>query len=188
MTPTRLILAIFILCCPAALPAQVQIQFYSKDSGKSFPHAFVRLTGSVEGSGEAIDTNYGFTAARVSPAILVGAVNGKIQTVDPQYVSRSDSHFALWLNDEQYRRVQQVVEKWRALPQPSYRLNSQNCVFFVADVASALGLKALPVPQLMKKPRSYLAKVTADNSALIASWNRPQDAAPQQTAAVPSAN
>ena len=162
----RFILFLLLLCWPASLAAQVEIHFYSKDLAKSFPHAFVRLTGA--GS----DTNYGFTAARVSPAILAGPVKGKIQTVDPHYVSRSKLHFSLTLTDEQYRAVLAVVEKWRAAPQPSYRLNSSNCVHFVAEVAQALGLDAPPDPKLMKKPKSFLEKVTRENSVRIANWNR----------------
>ena len=123
-------------------------------------------------TGAGSDTNYGFTAARVSPAILAGPVKGKIQTVDPHYVSRSKLHFSLTLTDEQYRAVLAVVEKWRAAPQPSYRLNSSNCVHFVAEVAQALGLDAPPDPKLMKKPNSFLENVTRENSVRIANWNR----------------
>ena len=155
-----------LLCWPASLAAQVEIHFYSKDLAKSFPHAFVRLTGA------GTDTNYGFTAARISPAILAGPVKGKIQTVDPQYVSRSKLHFSLMLTDEQHRAVLEVVEKWRTAPQPSYRLNSDNCVHFVAEVAQALGLAAPPDPKLMKKPKSFLEKVARENSSLIANWDR----------------
>ena len=162
----RLTLFLLLLCWPAAVPAQqVEIHFYSKDLAKTFPHAFVRLTGT------GLDTNYGFTAERVSPAILMGPVKGKIQTVPPDYVARSQRHFSLSLSDEQYRLVLAVIEQWRAAPQPSYRLNSSNCVHFVASVAQALGLNAAPAPQLIKKPRSFLEKVTHDNSQLIAGWN-----------------
>lgn len=176
MMRRRLILFLLLLCWPAALAAQVEIHFYSKDLGNSFPHAFVRITGT------GIDTNYGFTAQRVSPAILMGPVKGKIQTVDPRYVARSDRHFSLKLSDDQYRTVLAVIAKWRDAPQPSYRLNRSNCVHFVAEVAQVLGLNAPPERKLMKKPRSFLEKVTRDNQALIANWNRLQV---QQAAAAP---
>ncbi len=171
----RFILFLLILCWPAGAAAQVAIHFYSKDLAKSFPHAFVRITAA------GIDTNYGFTAVRVSPAVLMRPVAGRIQSVDPQYVSRSKHHFSLSLSEHQYRSVLQVVEKWRSAPQPSYRLNSSNCVHFVAEVAQVLGLNATPDARLMKKPRSFLEKVTRDNSVLIANWNR----LPRQQAAAP---
>ncbi|HJU76557.1 MAG TPA: hypothetical protein VJ597_01315 [Sphingomicrobium sp.] len=171
-----IVLAIFLFLLGWSGPAsaEVEIHFYSKDFGSSFPHGFVRLTGTVDSTGEAIDINYGFTAKRVTPAILTGAVKGKIQTVSARYVSRSHRHFSLSLTEEQYRTVLAVVERWRAMPQPSYALNSRNCVFFVAEVAQALGLDAQPVPRLMRKPKGFLQKVARDNSVLIASWNRQQ--------------
>ena len=168
---------LLLLCWPASAAAQVEIHFYSKDLAKSFPHAFVRFTG------DGIDTNYGFTAARVSPAILAGPVQGKIQTVDPEYVGRSKRHFSLRLSDGQYRAVLAVVEKWRSAPQPSYRLNRSNCVHFVAEVAQALGLSAPPDRKLMKKPKSFLEKVTRDNQALIAGWDRSPAQTPHQAVA-----
>lgn len=64
-----------------------------------------------------------------------------------------------------------IVEKWRDAPQPSYRLNGRNCVDFVAEVASALGLRAPVIPKLMKKPRSYLDAIAGLNSTLIAHWS-----------------
>ena len=167
----RSFLLFLMLAWAVPATAKVEIHFYSKDFGSSFPHGFVRLTGTVESTGEALDVNYGFTAMRVSPAILAGPVKGKIHTVNPHYVSRSDRHFSLELSDAQYRTVLRLVEEWRNIPQPSYLLNSRNCVFFVAEVAEAIGLKAAPVPKLMKKPKRFLQKVTEDNRALIASWN-----------------
>lgn len=171
----RFILLLLLLLWPASLAAQVEVHFYSKDLARSFPHAFVRITGA------GIDTNYGFTAARVSPAILAGPVEGRIQTVDPLYVERSKRHFSLALTGEQYRSVLQIVERWRSAPQPSYRLNRSNCVHFVADVARTLGLSAPADPKLMKKPKSFLERVARDNSLLIASWNR----LPARAAAAP---
>ena len=171
----RFTLLLLLICWPASLAAQVDIHFYSKDLARSFPHAFVRITGV------ATDTNYGFTAARIGPAVLVGPVTGRVQTVDPHYVARSQRHFSLRLSDEQHRSVLQVVEKWRAAPQPSYRLNSANCVHFVAEIAQVLGLNAAPIPKLMKKPKSFLEQVTLDNQALIAGWVLDQN--PRRTAA-----
>ena len=180
-----LFLLVFAIAWPQAAWAAVEIHFYSKDLGASFPHAFVRLTGTVDSTGEQLDTNYGFTAVNVSPAVLMGPVAGKIQTVDPPYVARSLKHFSLPLSEEQYGKVLAVVERWRRTPQPSYRLNSRNCVFFVAEVAAALGLHAPPAPKLMKKPKSFLQKVTADNSTMISAWQGPLPAAPDAAAGTP---
>jgi hypothetical protein len=137
----------------------------------SFPHAYVRLTGTDDATGKPVDVNYGFTPVSLSPGILFGAVRGTIESASPEYIARSDRHFALKLTDEQYRKVASTIQKWRDAPQPSYRLNGRNCIDFVADIAVALGLKAPVIPKLMKKPRSYLDEIARLNSALIAGWN-----------------
>jgi hypothetical protein len=178
-----LLLILFAWAAPAA--AEVEIAFYSKDFASTFPHGFVRLTGTVDSTGQAIDTNFGFTPTSLSPAILSRPVRGMIQTVSPAYVARSKRHFALPLSEEQYHAVLALVERWRSMPQPSYRLNGRNCVDFVAEVATMLGLHAPPVPKLMKKPKSYLEKVTRDNAQLIQSWRRP--ALPLAAGSPPSA-
>jgi len=180
-----LVLLLIGLASPAF--AEVQIHFYSKDLGSTFPHGYVRLTGTVDSTGESIDTNYGFTPVHIGPGILAGPVRGMIQTVKPEYVARSVRHFSLALSEEQYRAVLAIVEQWRTTPQPSYRLNGRNCVDFVAAMAVTLGLSAAPDPKLMKKPRSFLQKVTRDNASLIAQWRAPLSAAAQKAGA-PSAS
>ena len=166
----RLLLLIALLGTGVAARAEITISFYSKDFASSFPHAYVRLTGVDDQTGKAVDSNYGFTPWSVSPSILFGPVRGFVETMDPLYVSRSDMHFSLKLTDDQYRQVLSIVDKWRNAPQPSYRLNSRNCITFVAEVASSLGLQAPVIPKLMKKPKSYLNAITELNSAAIAQW------------------
>jgi len=148
---------------PAVAAAAVEISFFSKEFGSSFPHAFVALKGTVDASGEKIDTNYGFTATHISPAVLMGSVRGEIMSVDAKYMAKSDRHFAITLSDDEYGQVLATVERWRTMKQPSYNLNRQNCVFFVAHVAAALGMKADTPKALMKKPRSYLQSIVEAN-------------------------
>lgn len=186
MQRIRLVLFVILIGWAGAASAQVDVHFHSKDFASTFPHAFVRFTGTDERTGEKVDINYGFTPVRVSPGILLGSVQGMIETVNPEYVARSDRHFTLRLTDAQYRQLLAIVEKWRAAPQPSYRLNSRNCVHFIAEMANALGLDAPEVKRLMKKPKSYLQKVTADNQALIQSWAQRHTPAPAPAIALPA--
>jgi hypothetical protein len=148
-------LALLFWLAPIAAQAAVEITFYSHESRENFPHAFIRLTGSLDATGERIEANYGFTATRVSPAILLGSVRGDVMSSEPPYVSASDRHFSVTLTDAEYAAVMTGVQRWRDLPQPSYSLNRQNCVFFVGYIASALGMRAETPARLMKKPRSY---------------------------------
>jgi len=154
----KILLLVALLLWPVAAPAKVTLTVYSRELGVYFPHAFVRVTGATDAEPDKqLDTNYGFTAKAVTPAVLMGAVGGEILAANPTYVRRSDSHFSLVLSDEQYGQVLAIVKKWRDLPQPSYDLHHANCVHFVGDVARALGMKVDDSqPKLMSRPRSYI--------------------------------
>ncbi|MFN3388074.1 MAG: hypothetical protein ACK40O_04025 [Allosphingosinicella sp.] len=155
----------------AAAPAfaAVQITFYSKELGSSFPHAFVTVTGTPDRGGPAVDEDYGFTAKAVTPAILFGRVGGEVITNHTEsYVKASDPHFSLTLTDAEFDRVMETVARWRALKQPSYDLDKANCVHFVGEIAAAAGLRIAVRKGLMKKPRSYLEALAALNADWLA--------------------
>jgi hypothetical protein len=159
------VLALFLLLLagtPAA--AAVEITFYSKELGASFPHAFVVLEGQLDRDGSRIAEDYGFTAKSVTPAILFGPVKGQvISDHSTSYVKGSDRHFTLALSDAEYDQVMAVVDRWKTAKQPSYRLDSANCIHFVGELASAIGLDGAPRKGLMKKPRSFLEAITEAN-------------------------
>lgn len=167
LCPFKLLAVLWLTLLPTAAWSAVELSFYSKEFGTSFPHAFVRVQGTVDSSGEVVDQNYGFTAKTVSPAVLLGSVSGEIVHSPPSYVANSNRHFSFTLKDDEYAIVLATVEKWREFKQPSYNLNRRNCVFFVADVASALGLKADTPPALMKKPKAYLESLQRANQARL---------------------
>jgi hypothetical protein len=155
--------------CFSPAQAAVAISFFSKEFGSSFPHAYIVLEGRLDRTGEEIAANYGFTATNVSPAVLISSVKGEVVSVDQPYMRSSDLHFFITLTDDEYDRVMETVQRWRALKQPSYNLDRRNCVFFVAQVAAALGMKADTPPGLMKKPRSYIQSLIGANSRWIES-------------------
>lgn len=144
--------------------AAVEMTFYTKELGASFPHSFVILEGTLDRSGERIAEDYGFSAKTISPAILWGRVGGKvISDHEPSYVKASDKHFTVTLSDEEYDRVMATVERWRTAKQPSYDLDKANCIHFVAELAVAIGMEAAPRKGLMRRPRSFMEAVTAAN-------------------------
>lgn len=148
-----------LLLAGAAMPAAaaVTLTFYSRELGTYFPHAFVRVTGATDAApGVAIDANYGFTARHITPALLAGPVGGKIMDVSAGYIRKSDAHLTLVLSDARYAAVLATVAQWRDRPQPSYDLQTANCVFFIGDVARTLGMTVDDPPELMKRPRSYI--------------------------------
>ena len=164
------LLAFLLIGVHGGAAASVEIAFYSRElGGNNFPHAFVRLTGIVDSSGERVDTSLGFTAHSVTPAILFGSVTGEVQIEGERQIARSDRQFALILSDERYRAVMAVVERWRSRPQPSYNLNRANCVHFVSALAEAAGLRVENIARLMKRPRSFLQHVRSLNPQLAPS-------------------
>jgi hypothetical protein len=170
---SRLWIALFAITAmawPRTGWAAVEIDFYSHDFGKEFPHAFVVLKGTLDADGQKVDTNLGYSALRVTPAILLKSVPGGVDegVIPDEYIARSTEHFSLILSDEEYRAVMGVVAAWKARPQPSYNINDANCVHFVSDVLLALHMDGQPRRGLMKSPRSFLDAVTADSRALIA--------------------
>jgi hypothetical protein len=163
-----LALAVLALLAPAAAPAAVEITFYSREFGSQFPHGFVTLQGSLDRGGERIDTNYGFTATAVSPAILFGSVRGKVEAVGAGYIRDSEAHLALTLTDAEYDRVMETVTRWREARQPSYSLARRNCVHFVADIAAALGMEATVPRNLTRRPTGWTESLIRSNRGWIA--------------------
>jgi hypothetical protein len=154
---------------PAA--AAVEVAFYSREmSGNHFPHAFVRLSGTLDSTGAPVEATYGFTARSVTPAILLGSVSGEVRSEPARDAARSDRRFALTVTDDQYTALLATVERWRSRRQPSYNLNRRNCVHFVADIARSLGLSTAGAERLMKRPGAFLEHLRRLNANLI---NRP---------------
>lgn len=161
-----LIIAALFSQLPAPANAEIVATFYSRDFGNYFPHAFVRLTGTVDSTGEKVDTNYGFTAVNVSPAILTGSVKGMVETKDANYVSGSNAHFSIRLSDSQYAQFMAFVDKWKNLPGKSYNLNKRNCVHFAMEAALLLGLHVNRDSKFFKKPKSFILETLKLNPGL----------------------
>lgn len=160
-----LALSLFALV-PGQARADVVATFYSHDFGDHFPHAFIVLKGRLDSTGEMVDTNYGFTAVSVSPAILMGSVKGMIETKDAKYVAKSNPHFALKLSDAEYRKLLDHVDRWRNMPGKSYSLNKRNCVHFVMEAAALLGLSVNRNSKFFKKPKSFVLEMMKLNPTL----------------------
>lgn len=158
-------MAVLIWLVPGQARADVLVTFYSHDFGSSFPHAFFTVEGTPTRGG-AVDSNYGFTAKSVSPAILMGSVAGEVESVKPSYIASSDKRFALRVDDLRYDALMAVVAKWRAIPGKSYNLDKRNCVHFIGEAAQAVGLTVVFDKKLMKKPKSFLLNVERLNPAL----------------------
>ena len=162
-----LLLAFLLIGAHVPASAAVEISFYSREmQGDNFPHAFVVLRGTVDGTGAVVDASFGFTAKAITPAILVGSVGGEVVVEGERQIRRSDRQFAVTRTDEQYGAALAVVERWRNRRQPSYNMNRRNCVHFVGEIAEAIGLEVEYPRRLMKRPRSFLQHIVALNPRL----------------------
>ena len=167
--PVAVLAALLLALGASPAAAAVAITFYSKELGSSFPHSFVVLDGTLDRDGSRISEDYGFSAKTISPAILLGRVKGEVITDHKaSYVRGSVRHFTVTLLDAEYDQVMATVERWKTARQPSYDLDKANCVHFVGDIASALGMDGSPRKGLMKKPRSFLEAVVQANQAWLA--------------------
>jgi hypothetical protein len=161
----HVLLALSLLILPGPAMAEVVATFWSHDRDQNYEHGFIVLRGTVDATGERVDTNIGFTARSVSPMVLLRSVEGQMETVSAGYIARAASrpHFRMVLDDAAYVRLMAFVARWRAAPQPSYNLNRRNCVHFVIEAAAILGLTVNRRTSHVRRPRQALEEVAQLN-------------------------
>jgi hypothetical protein len=160
-----LLLALFAALLPAPAAAEVIATFWSHERDQNYEHAFIVLRGTIDASGERVDTNIGFTARSASPMVLLGSVAGQMETVSAGYIARPASrpHFRMALDDAAYARLMAFVARWRAARQPSYNVNRRNCIHFVIEAAAVLGLNINRQTAHYRQPRQALEEVVRLN-------------------------
>ncbi|MXO75249.1 hypothetical protein GRI40_08475 [Altererythrobacter aerius] len=160
------LLAMLALALPASALAKVTATFHSYDGSRNFgrfAHTFVVLRGIDDATGNAVDENYGFSARRISPRILMGPVEHIVMTEKPDYIARTRRHFSIELTQAQFDAIRREVAAWRDAPGKYYDLDTRNCIHFVGRLAELAGLNA-PVPKSMtRKPGTWLEHVRALN-------------------------
>ena len=92
------------------------------------------------------------------------------------YIAMSQPHLSLPISDEQYRSVLAIVDRWRKYPQPSYNLDTHNCVTFVKEIAIALRLPASNNVKFIRSPKEFLEdlQLRASKTNRIVATGRPQ--------------
>jgi len=182
-----LFIALFFFALASGAYAEVRLTFYSHHLGTyglgiAFPHAHVVLSGTTRADAKPVKTNFGFTAETISPSILWESVEGAVVSMPDDYIAMSQPHLSLPISDEQYRAVLAVVDRWRKYPQPSYNLDTHNCVTFVKEIAIALQLPASKNVKFNRSPKEFLEdlQLRASKSNRIATTGRPQQPIPGQ--------
>lgn len=158
-----------MLAIAAPACAEIELRFHSFNGSVligRYPHTFISMTGTLDATGEKIDENYGFSAQKVTPAILKGAVNHKIVIEPKKYVASTNVHFSVPISDEQYRRIIAEVAVWKNAPGKFYDLDKRNCIHFVGTIASIVGLKVEFPDEMLRQPKRWLNHITFLNPHL----------------------
>lgn len=167
----RLLAALLALVAAAAASAEVRVTFHSFNGSMPFgrfPHAFVSFDGTLDGTGERVHENFGWSAKTISPAILTGPVYGVVLIEKDKWLTRTNSHFTVALTDTQYHRLRAEVEAFRTHPGKYYSLDERNCIHFVGRMAELIGLRVDYPKDLLRKPREWLNRVGTLNPQLHA--------------------
>ena len=165
--------------------AEIRVTFYSHgwavgSGGETyFPHAYIRIEGSTA-DGPPVDETFGFTAENLSRAVK--NLPGLVQPANPRFPGVSVAHFGLVISDEQYRILMARIAWWKTPEGALYNLRSRNCIDFVADMASTLGLE--PGQTRTWKPAVFMADTMKRNPGrIMVSAEPPPSAAPPSVAA-----
>lgn len=154
---------------PQAAAAQVTLSFHSFNGSVVFgryPHTFIVLEGTLEETGQPVSENYGYTAVRVSPAILSSNVAGTVRSEKEKYLKTTNRHFTLPVSDALYHAIVAEVRRWRDEGGTQYNLNTRNCVHFVARIAQMAGIAADVPAEMVKRPKAWLNHITRRNPQL----------------------
>ena len=165
----RILLAILALGWTGPAFAKVELSFHSFNGSVligRYPHAFIVLEGTLDETGEKVSENYGFTAKKVSPAILNGPVYQDISVEEPKYLKKTNRHFTIPISDAQYRQIVAEMQKWRDAPGKFYDLDKRNCIHFVGRMAEIVGLKVDYPGDMLRRPKKWLNHITAMNPRL----------------------
>ncbi|MDG5489392.1 hypothetical protein NYR55_12275 [Sphingomonas sp. BGYR3] len=195
MRAVHALLALSLLFLAAGTAqARLIVTFWSQDFGSNFPHAFFTIHGTSD-DGTIVRENFGFSPRTISPAVLFGPVKGRVDGTDEKYILKSNAHFAVTITDAQHAALRKLAVEWSEAGDPTYRLNSRNCVHFAAEAMRRVGLTVVEEKKLMKKPRSFTQSIALLNTdritqlnlpaAQYAAWlEAPQPPAPAQAATV----
>lgn len=154
-----------------AVPAQAEVllSFHSFNGSVFFgryPHTFIVLEGTLDSTGERINENYGFTAKRVTPAILSGPVYHDVMIEEPKYLESTNRHFTVPISDEEYHAIVAEVARWRDAPGKYYDLDTRNCIHFVGRMAQIAGLRVTYPEDMLRRPKKWLNYITVLNPQL----------------------
>lgn len=164
----RALIAIVLLGWTSVAQADVQLTFHSFNGSVllgRYPHTFISLAGTLD-DGTAIKENYGFSAKSAGPSVLSGPVHHVILVEKDKWLTRTNRHFTVTIDDAKYWAIRKEVARWRDAPGKYYSLDTRNCIHFVGTIAKMIGATVDYPKDLLRKPRSWLNRVVQRNPQL----------------------
>ena len=155
--------------------AAVTVTFYAHPGARIrgadllFPHAYVRATGTLDDTGDAVDWTAGFTARNPGPELLFVSGKGAVLTPDARYAGEGRPYLSLTISDAAYRALRARADWWNGPEGSRYDLRRRNCITFIADMGRTIGLRTAAEPSM--KPGTFLEATAALNPE--AAWGRP---------------
>lgn len=182
----RIILATLalLLASAGAGRCDTTVAFYSHGWGVGpngmmyFPHAFVVIRHAAKPGDPPTQEAWGYTAADPNDiTVFARSAKGMVDQPNPDYRKKAMLHFEVAASDDQYAALRRVIDGWGGPDAPLYNLKTHNCVGFVAELASALGLQ---IPATIgEDPSKFLEGVRRLNPArLVEASAAPASAAP----------
>lgn len=166
----RILIAVFAFGWASAAQADVQLTFHSFNGSifwGRYPHTFVSMEGELD-DGTTIHENYGFSAKSASPAVLAGPVEHIVMTEKDKWLTKTNRHFTVTIDDAKYWEIRKEVARWRDAPGKYYDLDTRNCIHFIGAIAQMVGIRVEYPKDLLRKPRSWLNHISAINPQLDA--------------------
>ncbi|GMM93628.1 hypothetical protein [Qipengyuania sp. MTN3-11] len=164
-----LLFAALTLAWTSVASAAVTMHFHSFNGSVLFgryPHTFVVLEGTLEASGQRVEENFGWSAKRVTPAVLSRPVEHMILVEKPRMIGKTNRHFSVRLSDDQYRRIKAMVANWRDQPGAYYDLEKRNCIHFVGEIGRIAGLRIDYPDNMLRRPKEWLNHIATLNPRL----------------------
>ena len=164
----RILAPLLALCLAYPAMAEIKLSFHSFNGSVLFgryPHTFIVMEGELE-DGTPISENYGFSAKRASPAVLNGPVEHIVMTEKAKYITTTNRHFTLTIDDAKYWAIRKEVGRWRDAPGKFYDLDTNNCIHFVGTIARMVGVKVDYPDDMLRRPKKWLNHITARNPQL----------------------
>ena len=165
----HLLIMFSALCWPGIAHAEVTLSFHSFNGSVLFgryPHTFIVLEGTLEGNGQAINENYGFSAKRASPAVLRGPVEHTILIEKAKWLTKTNRHFSVTITDAKYHEIKALMVRWRDAPGKYYDLDTRNCIHFVGEIGKLVGLNVTYPENMLRRPKKWLNHITTLNPQL----------------------